>query len=351
MMDETINSEKVATADDSLKRRQTMHEGLVGDLEESGEFGLGIAPREAKPVAKIEISKEKEAEIAAMQHWEPVEEVQDEVILQQEENAMLMRMRKKKNQNAERRPAIDKQVAFREYKQTEAAAAVEQEILQSRQRLKATRTELATKTETVNAIKSEIDQVKSFLDMKTEEKNKNALQQSLHPGITSHTDGFEENGAAEQAEIIDEDELQRLRELKELKKQYRENFLELKELQKEIRFTQQAIDSQKSKLINEFEEWYAETFEDERDMMADTSAGASNAGGSRGGQTGAASRMAAQPKVSLNDTAKASFFLTMFSLCRHLLASLSGIQRWTKMWNRQRQIGSNMRKMETRAWM
>mmetsp|Transcript_18809 Transcript_18809/g.25521 ORF Transcript_18809/g.25521 Transcript_18809/m.25521 type:complete len:278 (+) Transcript_18809:801-1634(+) len=97
MMDETINSEKVATADDSLKRRATMNEGLVGDLEESGEFGLGVAPREAKPVAKIEISKEKEAEIAAMQQWDPVLEVQDELILQQEENAMLTRMRKKKN--------------------------------------------------------------------------------------------------------------------------------------------------------------------------------------------------------------------------------------------------------------
>ena len=107
-MDETINSEKVATADETLKRRGTVLEGRVGDLEEVGEFGLGVAVREAKPVTKIEISKEKEAEIAAMQHWEAHEEVQDELILKQEENAMLARMRKKKNANSERRPAIDK---------------------------------------------------------------------------------------------------------------------------------------------------------------------------------------------------------------------------------------------------
>ena len=81
MMDETINSEKVATADDSLKRRQTILEGRVGDLEDVGEFGLGIALREAKPVTKIEISKEKEAEIAAMQYFEQEEETQDELIL------------------------------------------------------------------------------------------------------------------------------------------------------------------------------------------------------------------------------------------------------------------------------
>lgn len=80
MMDETINSEKVHTADADLQRRNTIQEGRVGDLEEVGEFGLGIAVREAKPVTKIEISKEKEAEIAAMQMWEQDVETQDELV-------------------------------------------------------------------------------------------------------------------------------------------------------------------------------------------------------------------------------------------------------------------------------
>ena len=85
MMDETINSEKVHTADDVLKRRGTVLEGRVGELEDVGEFGLGVAVREAKPVTKIELTKEKEAEIAAMQHWEADEEIQHDAILQQEE--------------------------------------------------------------------------------------------------------------------------------------------------------------------------------------------------------------------------------------------------------------------------
>ena len=42
----------------------------------------------------------------------------------------------------------------------------------------------------------------------------------MNPGFTSQTDGFEDP-AGENAEIIDEEELQRLRELKDLKKQYR----------------------------------------------------------------------------------------------------------------------------------
>lgn len=39
----------------------------MGDLEDIGEFGLGIAPRNIKPVNKIELSKKKEEEIARMQ--------------------------------------------------------------------------------------------------------------------------------------------------------------------------------------------------------------------------------------------------------------------------------------------
>lgn len=37
-----------------------MRKDGVGEVLEIGEFGLGIAPRDSKPVAKIEISKERE---------------------------------------------------------------------------------------------------------------------------------------------------------------------------------------------------------------------------------------------------------------------------------------------------
>ena len=45
---------------------------------------------------------------------------------------MLTRMRKKKNANAERRPAIDKQAAFREFKDTEISTQIEAEIVECR---------------------------------------------------------------------------------------------------------------------------------------------------------------------------------------------------------------------------
>jgi hypothetical protein len=48
-----------------------------------------MAPREAKPVTKIEISKEREEEIARMQNFEDYSESQDEAAHEQEEQAML----------------------------------------------------------------------------------------------------------------------------------------------------------------------------------------------------------------------------------------------------------------------
>ena len=52
------------------------------------------------------------------------------------------------------------------------------------------------------------------------------------------------NGEIQQ-EIIDEEELGYLQRMKELKKQYRENYEQLKSLRGEVYYIQQSIDSQK----------------------------------------------------------------------------------------------------------
>jgi hypothetical protein len=49
------------------KRKTLLMKDGVGELEEIGEFGLGIAPSMSKPVTKIEISKQREEEINKMQ--------------------------------------------------------------------------------------------------------------------------------------------------------------------------------------------------------------------------------------------------------------------------------------------
>ena len=92
-------------------------------------------------------------------------------------------------------------------------------------------------------------------------KRQLAIHKSLVPGFHSHSEGFDESPNVED-EIIDEDELAKLRQLKDLKKDYRILFKELKELKSSINYTQQAIDNSKQKLVTEFESWYEETFED-----------------------------------------------------------------------------------------
>ena len=50
-------------AKEGLARRKTMAQANgVGDLDVAEEFGIGLAPKTAKPVSKIEISKQREEE-------------------------------------------------------------------------------------------------------------------------------------------------------------------------------------------------------------------------------------------------------------------------------------------------
>ena len=70
-----------------------------------------------------------------------------------------------------------------------------------------------------------------------------------------------ENEEAPQ-EIIDEDELNLLTHLKELKKAYRAVFTDLKMFKSQMQSVQQIIDHAKQQLVSDFEAWYGENFED-----------------------------------------------------------------------------------------
>ena len=62
-------------------------------------------------------------------------------------------------------------------------------------------------------------------------------------------------------EIIDEEELVMLRQMKDLKKVYRDNFQNLKVLKMTHSENQTQIDVVKEQLISQFELWYASEFE------------------------------------------------------------------------------------------
>ena len=100
--------------------------------------------------------------------------------------------------------------------------------------------------------KADIDALKVRLDRKEQERKVRLREDQLR-----QEDTFEE--AAE--EIIDEEELVMLKQMKDLKKSYRDSFNRLKAFKSEFSDAQTQIDLIKQRLISEFEGWYAIEFE------------------------------------------------------------------------------------------
>lgn len=86
--------------EEAIKRRNTLlaNDG-VGDIEEMGQFGLGKAHRDSKPIHKIELSKEKEEEIAMMQQYtEELSEPEIDEAENEKQEMEMLRLRNKKQQ-------------------------------------------------------------------------------------------------------------------------------------------------------------------------------------------------------------------------------------------------------------
>ena len=66
----------------------------VGQLADQGEFGLGIAARDSRPVHKIELTKEKEAELQEAQAYEEWDQ-DDTADAEEDEQAMIGAVRLK----------------------------------------------------------------------------------------------------------------------------------------------------------------------------------------------------------------------------------------------------------------
>jgi hypothetical protein len=74
----------------------------VGELDEIGEFGLGVAPRYDKPINKIEISKAKEEERAKMEADDDFRD--DDLDDNEDEESKLEIIRLKKKRDKKRKP-------------------------------------------------------------------------------------------------------------------------------------------------------------------------------------------------------------------------------------------------------
>lgn len=101
-----------------------------------------------------------------------------------------------------------------------------------------------------------------FMEQKQRDRKQRAVNSSMNPDVNTRTEGFIDDPAGgDENEVIDEEELNKIRELKNLKAEYRKVFNNLKNFKNEATFTANAIDNAKQQLVEGFEQWYEDNFE------------------------------------------------------------------------------------------
>lgn len=215
-----------------LKRRKTLiEEEGVGEEEQDGQgFGVGKAPKESKPQTKLDMKEEDK-------HQDDEESKGGT----EGEGGSEADHPSRRNKRNKKRQVKGKQEAFKEYKD-EDGKQLEDDIRTNRFDLREKKDEMTKLKEVCNKSKKQIDILKSKLEEKNQER-----QQDLE------LDGEEE--------VIDEEEYSILRQLKEHKKVYRENFDKYKSIKSDAFFVQNSLDKLKEDLIFQFECWYEENFE------------------------------------------------------------------------------------------
>eukprot|EP01017_Pseudomicrothorax_dubius_P043087 TRINITY_DN7119_c0_g1_i1.p1 TRINITY_DN7119_c0_g1~~TRINITY_DN7119_c0_g1_i1.p1 ORF type:complete len:637 (+),score=183.18 TRINITY_DN7119_c0_g1_i1:353-2263(+) len=195
----------------------------VGAEENKFGFGVGKAPKDARPTANIEnivnIPKDDQAG----------------VLSEEKAPAGAKGKEEPRNDRGIREPMVevDKNQLFLEFKGREGAEISDSitknvyTLREKKEEAKAVSAEMAT-------LKVEIERVKSDLSYKQEGKNQEEIQEG----------------------IIDEEEFHMIKELKELKKRYKGAADHVKEIKSAILMIDQNIRVLKSNLLNKFEEWF-----------------------------------------------------------------------------------------------
>eukprot|EP01112_Ceratiomyxa_fruticulosa_P010632 TRINITY_DN2820_c0_g1_i1.p1 TRINITY_DN2820_c0_g1~~TRINITY_DN2820_c0_g1_i1.p1 ORF type:complete len:954 (+),score=259.19 TRINITY_DN2820_c0_g1_i1:209-3070(+) len=144
-----------------------------------------------------------------------------------------------------KRPApADRNLAFEEFKGT-VGRDISFKLNENKETLREKKRQAKLVGVVVNDSKRRIDSLKSLIERKKQERMVGENMQ----------DDNEED-----AEIIDEEEFDAIKQLREQKRQYREGYEQLRTVQAEIDTVTRMIDQCRQKLISDFEAWYSLTF-------------------------------------------------------------------------------------------
>ncbi|XP_069873645.1 kinesin-like protein KIF9 isoform X3 [Dipodomys merriami] len=256
---------------------------LVGEPDGQS-FGLGVAPYSSKPGKKSKTKKGFKEQIRALRAFLPPASPsarkegasspqsgkdfdlnstsKTQLILSSKDGDakdMLSRDRETssiepsdspKEESRPPRPSTPptKPMAFEDFK-NERGSEINRIFKENKSILNERRKKASEITQRINAIKKEIDSTKEALQS----------QKSLR-----ETEGeYESKGLM----IIDEEEFLLIVKLKDLKKQYRSEYQELRDLRAEIQYCQRLVDQCRHRLLTEFDIWYNESFVIPEDMQ------------------------------------------------------------------------------------
>jgi len=139
-------------------------------------------------------------------------------------------------------------VAFEDFK-NERGSEINRIFKENKSILNERRKRASETTQRINAIKREMDMTKEALN----------FQKSLR----EKQGEYENKGLM----IIDEEEFLMILKLKDLKKQYRAEYQDLRDLRAEIQYCQHLVDQCRHRLLTEFDIWYNESFFIPEDMQ------------------------------------------------------------------------------------
>lgn len=244
---------------------------LVGELDGSG-FGVGSSTKAAKadPSAVVQLkkgNKEKEKKFKPKDRQSPgykvvtptsprekeqkspsispteirekkAEEKEAEVIITPPESDL------EKSTEKPDRPSTppSRTVAFEDFK-TQQGFEINRILTENKGILFAKKRLYTEHAREINKIKGEIDKCKRYLENCTRERHRLGVL-------------YDEEGG----EVLSEEEFQSLKQLKQLKNDYRLKFDEHKSLKNEIFYCQKLVDQCRQKLIQDFDNWFAECF-------------------------------------------------------------------------------------------
>ena len=227
-------------------KTSTDNEKGVGDFEEKPSFGIGRAPKDAKPIYKLEQTGNLKDQglntlmksTSDVNNLNPMEKSGTINALPDAEVVI----RGETNENQEESEDIppekipDKNTGFQIYKsENETAKQIEENIINTTTELKKLKDEARTLGEEGNKFKEQIDNIQTAL--KSKQQNKLNL-------------------ADEMTNVIDDEECKLIDQLKDIRKNYKETVEKFKQTKVSISELKNNLDLLKIKYVDSFENWF-----------------------------------------------------------------------------------------------